>query len=641
MAITYADISYDVVALVLVAILLLVYQGKKGGLVHAYNVCFWIMDMVVLTCITHIGLYFSIIAKGSKILIYALAVLNPVCIIIMMAFFNAFIVYLIGEDFLVDFRHHLYVLAPCAIVAGLYALSPWFGFMFTFDKKYNMISGPFRPVTYILVLYLSLCWMLVMLLYRKVTDKKTKLYIHILVFNMVLAGALSYTFHRSDVVPFATVLVVMLVLYSLKSPEDVYDSSNAMHKSYLVENAALEYSRGRQFATIFLTLHDLDIMNDSFGEIDVNSTLRSINQFITGIKRGIRVYRLDNLTFAIFLQYRKKDKVIKVRESIMDRFLDEWRVDDVPVRIPISMATLYAPDDAEGIDDYKGMLRFFTANKLEIGQNVEAAIYKREDKEAEILEAVRVATKEHNFEVYYQPIYSTKDKSIVAAEALIRLKDPKLGFISPEIFIPLAEREGYILEIGRFVFVQVCDFISKYRLAEKGIKYIEVNLSAIQCMQYELADEFMNIMKQYEIHPNQINFEITETSAMTTNAAVSLNINSFVDNGIDLSLDDYGTGYSNISYLYHLPFSIIKIDKSILWSADKNAKANITLANIFNMAKKLDMHIVVEGVETEEQIKKLISLKCDYFQGYYFSKPIPGEAFVKYIDEFVLPEVCM
>ena len=209
MAITYSDISYDVVALVLVAILLLVYQGKKGGLVHAYNVCFWIMDMVVLTCITHIGLYFSIIAKGSKILIYALAVLNPVCIIIMMAFFNAFIVYLIGEDFLVDFRHHLYVLAPCAIVAGLYALSPWFGFMFTFDKKYNMISGPFRPVTYILVLYLSLCWMLVMLLYRKVTDRKTKLYIHILVFNMVLAGALSYTFHRSDVVPFATVLVVM------------------------------------------------------------------------------------------------------------------------------------------------------------------------------------------------------------------------------------------------------------------------------------------------------------------------------------------------------------------------------------------------------------------------------------------------
>ena len=84
---------------------------------------------------------------------------------------------------------------------------------------------------------------------------------------------------------------------------------------------------------------------------------RSINQFITGIKRGIRVYRLDNLTFAIFLQYRKKDKVIKVRESIMDRFLDEWRVDDVPVRIPISMATLYAPDDAEGIDDYKGMFR--------------------------------------------------------------------------------------------------------------------------------------------------------------------------------------------------------------------------------------------------------------------------------------------
>ena len=144
-------------------------------------------------------------------------------------------------------------------------------------------------------------------------------------------------------------------------------------------------------------------------------------------------------------------------------------------------------------------------------------------------------------------------------------------------------------------------------------------------MQYKLAEEV---------------FEITESSVLASNSVVSLNINSFVNYGIDLSLDDYGTGYSNISYLYRLPFQYIKIDKSILWSADKNEKANATLRNIFSMAKKLHLKIVMEGVETEEHVRKLLKLKCDYFQGYYFSKPINEKKFLNYVEEFELPKVC-
>ena len=146
--------------------------------------------------------------------------------------------------------------------------------------------------------------------------------------------------------------------------------------------------------------------------------------------------------------------------------------------------------------------------------------------------------------------------------------------------------------------------------------------------------------KENNIKAKQVNFEITETSAMITNRAVALNISRFENHGIALSLDDYGTGYSNLSYLYHMPFHFIKIDKSILWSSEKNDKADITLQNIFRMAKKLQLKIVMEGVETEAQIRKLLTMGCDYFQGYYFSKPVCGKDFLDYVQNFELPDVC-
>lgn len=161
-----------------------------------------------------------------------------------------------------------------------------------------------------------------------------------------------------------------------------------------------------------------------------------------------------------------------------------------------------------------------------------------------------------------------------------------------------------------------------------------------QCMHHKLAENFLEIMKEYGLSSSQINFEITESSAMVSNAALISNINYFEENGVSLSLDDYGTGYSNVSYLYQMPFQILKIDKSILWSSETNQKADFTLRSIFNMTNKLGLHVVVEGVETEAQIVKLLKLGCDYFQGYYFSKPIPGKDYIRYLEEFQLPEVC-
>jgi len=244
---------------------------------------------------------------------------------------------------------------------------------------------------------------------------------------------------------------------------------------------------------------------------------------------------------------------------------------------------------------------------------------------------IESALSNKRFEVYYQPIYSVKEKKFHSAEALIRLKDEKYGFISPEVFIPVAEKSGAIHKIGDFVLEQVCAFIASDEYKKLGMSYIEVNLSVVQCMQPKLANHIMEILTRYGVRPEQLNLEITETAASISQQALEDNIKDLTNMGMKFSLDDFGTGYSNMQRIVKLPFDIIKLDRTFTELYD-NPKLGIVLTNAINMIKAMKMKIVVEGVETEEMLKLFSELECEYIQGYYFSKPIPREEFVKFIQ---------
>ncbi len=226
-----------------------------------------------------------------------------------------------------------------------------------------------------------------------------------------------------------------------------------------------------------------------------------------------------------------------------------------------------------------------------------------------------------------------KDRCFNSAEALIRLHDEELGFISPEDFIPLAEKNGMIFRIGEFVFRSVCKAISEKRLEQYGLEYIEVNLSVAQCMQENLHKTLLAIMDEYHVPYSFINLEITETAVTVSKETLRNNIEYLRKKGVTFSMDDYGTGYSNITNVITYPFHIVKMDKSIVWYAMENDRALSTLKHSINMIKSLNMDIVAEGVETKEQSQALQEMGCDYLQGYYYSKPIPLDAFITFISE--------
>lgn len=251
----------------------------------------------------------------------------------------------------------------------------------------------------------------------------------------------------------------------------------------------------------------------------------------------------------------------------------------------------------------------------------------------EIQNIIINAVREQSFQVYYQPIYSLSQNKFVSAEALVRLPTEDYGFISPEVFIPVAEQSGVIHAIGDFVLEQVFQFMSSPEYHKLGLDYMEINLSTTQCMVSTLADHVIALMHKYKISPKEVNFELTETATSFSQKVMEQNLKKLSEAGIGFSLDDYGTGYSNIKRMIQFPLSIVKLDK-LFADGLADEKLQMVLKSTVKMIKDIHMEIVVEGVEDSTAFRLFKELGCDHVQGFYFCRPLPKERFIDFIENF-------
>ncbi len=190
-----------------------------------------------------------------------------------------------------------------------------------------------------------------------------------------------------------------------------------------------------------------------------------------------------------------------------------------------------------------------------------------------------------------------------------------------------------ILKLGAIVFERVCRFITEHPLELYGMQYIEINLSVIQCGDEHLARDYIDIMERYKIDPKYINLEITESA--TTNAKKTLlgNMEDLMKYGVRFSLDDFGTGQSNLNYIVDMPVDIIKFDRSMTNSYFENGKAKHVMEAAIHMIHGMNLEIVSEGIETKEQYQTMEDLGISHIQGYYFSKPLPENEFIRFLED--------
>lgn len=252
------------------------------------------------------------------------------------------------------------------------------------------------------------------------------------------------------------------------------------------------------------------------------------------------------------------------------------------------------------------------------------------DEEFALLIELNNAIKNLEFQIYFQPQFNLKTNKIVGMETLLRWDHPKHGVIMPSYFIPLAEKAGLIEAIGEWTILQAC--ILNKQLLDKGFNLcVTVNISPLQFNDENLVENVMKILAITQLPPQNLELEITETAMIDNLEYVIETMLKFRKMGVVLSIDDFGTGYSSLAHVDQLPIDKLKIDKSFVQHLSrKNSNSNIAYA-IIQMAHKLDLRIIVEGIENAYQKDYFTELGCHEGQGFYLGAPIPAEKFFKYL----------
>lgn len=243
------------------------------------------------------------------------------------------------------------------------------------------------------------------------------------------------------------------------------------------------------------------------------------------------------------------------------------------------------------------------------------------------------ALEENRVEVFFQPIYNVEKRRFTSAEALVRIRDNDGNIIMPGAFIPAAEDNGLIVPLGGEVFRQVCSFLSTGKAQALGLEYVEINLSVAQFDEENPASFVERIIEYYDVSPSEINLEITETASNSAKRVLLLNMNKLIAKGVRFSLDDFGTGRSNLDYFVDMPVNIIKFDYTFTQGYFQSDKARYVVESVVNLMNRMNMSIVAEGVETEEQLNAMCDLGISFIQGFYFSRPIPQDEFLAFLEE--------
>ena len=525
-----------------------------------------------------------------------------------------------------------FVFIPITLVILLIITTPITKSVIYFDSTGKYCIGPlFDVLTVTGFIYL------IMVAVHGIMKRKslrTEQAVTIIVYTLstIIALIISNIYISLLIPLFFASLSVLITYLSLDNPSEYTDPIMDIYnkKAFMITTASY-YNSNKSFYVLGVQLEGISYLNESIGYNNLNKLLILLARRLCGICGKNNIFRLSGSKLAIIFNPDEKNIDDKLLELQL-LFTQTVKVSNIELSPKVKMALFQCPEAADHYVKLNDLI-FDTLNSplAESGKifNANKNVLEKSRREYIIVQMLKQALSQNKLEVYYQPIYSVKDKKFTTAEALVRLNNSELGFVSPEEFIPLAERNGLILLIGEFVFRSVCKFIIHNRIWEKGIEYIHVNLSVIQCMQEKMHEQLLSIMDYYGLEYKYIQLEVTETAAVASSDTLLKNMELLIEKNMNFALDDYGTGYSNTSSILKYPFRCIKLDKSIIWAAMKNQKAKKLLLHTIAMFKDMGIELIAEGIETQEMADELIKMKCDYLQGFLYSKPITSDALLK------------
>lgn len=424
-----------------------------------------------------------------------------------------------------------------------------------------------------------------------------------------------------------------------------YDALTGLpSRSLLIEKLSKAIINARRnqskVALLFLDLDNFKTINDSLGHSAGDRLLIVVAQRLLAAARDIGlVARLSGDEFVILLENAENDTQIR---SCAMRVLAQFNNpillnDNHSANLTGSIGVSIFPDHAQTPSDLLKFADIAMYQAKNEGRNT--VQYFNQDMDAksryraQMLSALKTALARNEFELNFQPRMDLKTNQIVSCEALLRWNSSELGRIGPDIFIPLAEESGQIIEIGEWVLNESMSVLNYWHSLGFNHLGMSVNVSALQLLRSKLATQIGLLIEKFNLPAYCIELEITESMVLSQHAQPLSNLWGLKDLGVTLSLDDFGTGYSSLSYLKQLPIDSLKIDKSFICEIGPNANDNTLVKTIIALGHSLGMTVIAEGVEIEEHMQLLQEFGCDEIQGYLLAKPMLAHDCLAFIQE--------
>lgn len=519
---------------------------------------------------------------------------------------------------------------PLIICIGLSITNPFTHILFGLSKETGYVRGYGYAATFLSFFFYATYSAFLSFKYKKAMHESKIWAIRGFLIVSIIAIILQAIFLQYLLTGTACACSLLLTYLSMQNRGLIIDDlTGVLNRQSFIQELDLNINTKQSGFIITIALDDFKFMNETFGTKNGDIALKEVGKYLIHIHDVNHVYRIGGDIFSIVVNRQLGISPETIIKEIEERFKKPWLIEEISFNLSTSIAVVSFPENAETTEDVIVATDFsmHEAKRSESRQVIyaDASISEKIKKKHIIKNCLREALENDGFDVYYQPIFSTSKDRFALAEALIRLEHKELGFIPPDEFIPIAEQTGLINSIGLVVFEKVCKFIASDDFEDLKLDTIAVNLSVVQCMQKNLADDLFNIMKKYNVSPTKFKLEITETVASGSFNTIRETMEKLIDLGAKFALDDFGIGYSGVTNMLSLPFSVIKLDKSLIWSMNEDSKHKLTVETIISLINKLNMKAVAEGVETIEYAKDLKSMNCEYLQGYYFSKPVPEE----------------
>ncbi|WP_343560687.1 sensor domain-containing protein [Kiloniella sp. b19] len=389
-----------------------------------------------------------------------------------------------------------------------------------------------------------------------------------------------------------------------------------------------------RFAVLQLDLDNFKNLNSSFGHDLCDDLLNQIGLFITSmVPDPTDCARIGGDVFALVAEIEDTDDGLAIARRLLDRFEKPFSVDGHEIYCGCSIGISVYPDHARSAEDLLGCSEVALEHAKKKGSG-SFEIYTdglgTRGLNLGLLESdLRKAIREGDFEIHYQPQIDLKTGQTIGGEALTRWYHPEQGYISPEIFIPLAERSGLIDALTDWVLTTACVQIKEWQVDYPGLR-VAVNLSSVSFRQRDFDQKIREVLEFTRVPPECLELEITETALMHDFVEADLMLRKLADLGVGLSIDDFGTGYSSLSYLKRFPVNKLKIDKSFVMHSHENSDDAALTSAVISIAKAMGIKVLAEGVECPEHYEFLADQGCDEAQGFLFARPIPAEDFIRW-----------